>query len=340
MRRLHNEDDLATFLRKKRKCSITIVSAFASGTTNLLKSIDATNCVEVILGTINAFTSPSFIDAAKALIKSRLWVDFRGNASIHWKLYLISPNTVVIGSANFTNQGVGLGQDTCVVIKNTALYNDYKQQVEMLKKDKQVIAAGSSAFDIALERHRDLHNRNQAALQAARQASLRASEGRSVKVPSFKEWAKQGFLTIPLFVWESEHNAATKKRASKIVGETDANAPQLAGNPKKVTRPASKLFKDFLTQDTDGTSAPFDPGTIVLATNPRGAYMRFMQLDVVVRSTRPNRYFMIERPKTRYPKPFEITPAIKAAIVRLIERKACSDYAIPVDALQAELLSG
>lgn len=340
MERLHNENDLATFLRKQRERDITIVSAFASGTTQLLEAIDAANRVEVILGTINAFTAPSFIDAAKTLLKRRLWVDFRGNASVHWKLYLISPNTIVIGSANFTNQGVGLGQDTCIVVKNKALYDDYKQQVDLLKKNKQVMAAGSSAFDVAFEHHRDLHNRNQAALQAARQASLRVSGCSSAKVPSFEEWAKQGFLTIPLFVWEIEHSPAERKKASKIMREEEACALQPAGDPKRFNRPAARLFKDFLTECTDGMSAPFDPGTIVLTTNPRGAYMRFMQLDVVVRSTRPNRYFMIERRKARYPQPFKITPAIKAGIVRLIEKKVRDGYAISVDALQAELLSG
>lgn len=340
MERLHNENDLATFLKKQHKRNITIVSAFASGTIKLLKDIDAANHVEVILGTINAFTSPSFIGAAGTLLNRRLWVDFRGNASIHWKLYLISPNTVVVGSANFTNQGVGLGQDTCVVIKNAALYNDYMQQVGRLKKNKQVIAAGSPAFDAAFKRHRDQHNRNQAALQTAQQASQNASKGRTVKVPSFQEWSKQGFLTIPLFVWEDTHSQTARTAASKIMRDADAGGQQLAGNAKKSAHSATGLFKDFLTEDVYGPSAPFDPGTIVLATNPRGAHMRFMQLDVIVRSTRFKRDFMIERRKKRYAQLFEITLSIKAAIVRLIERGACSDYAIPVDTLQAELING
>ena len=338
MERLHNENDLATFLKKQHKRNITIVSAFASGTIKLLRDINAANHVEVILGTINAFTSPSFIGEARALLNRQLWVDFRGNASIHWKLYLISPDTVVIGSANFTNQGVGLGQDTCVVIKNRVLYNDYTQQVGRLKKNKQVMEAGSAAFDAAFKRHRDQHNRNQAALQAAQQASRNAS-GRTVKAPSFEEWSKQGFLTIPLFVWEDTHSQAARKEASKIMRGADAGGRQLVGNAKKSARSATRLFKDFLTEDVYGPSAPFDPGTIVLTANSRGAYMRFMQLDVIRRSTRFKRDFMIERRKKRYAHLFEITPSIKAAIVRLIDKGARDDYAISVDALQAELIN-
>lgn len=340
MERLHNENDLAKFLLKQRKRNITIVSAFASGTAKLLKSIVAANDVEVILGTINAFTSPSFIDAANTLLKRRLWVDFRGNASIHWKLYLISPNTVIIGSANFTNQGVALGQDTCVVIENTDLYNAYQQQLEVLKKERQVMAAGSPDFDAALERHREQHNRNQAALQTAQQASRYALERRTSKVPSFDVWVQQGFLTIPLFVWEENHSQATKEEASKIMRDQNAVVTHIAGSTKKPADFAARLFRDFLTEESDGPRPSFDPNTIVLATKPSGAYMRFMQLDVIVRNAQLKLDFMIERRKARYMQPFEITPAIKAAIVRLIEKEVCGHYAIPVDALQAELLNG
>lgn len=339
MERLHYENDLARFLLKQRKRNITIVSAFASGTTKLLKSIVAENDVEVILGTINAFTSPNFIDEANILLKRQLWVDFRGNASIHWKLYLISPNTVIIGSANFTNQGVALGQDTCVVIENADLYNDYQQQLEVLKKERQVMAAGSPDFDTALERHREQHNRNQAALQIAQQASRYGSEIRTSKVPSFDVWVQQGFLTIPLFVWEENHSQATKEEASKIMRDQDALVTQIAGSNKKPADSAVRLFRDFLTEESDGPRTSFDPNTIVLATKSSGAYMRFMQLDVIARNTQLKLDFMIERRKARYIQPFEITPAIKAAIVRLIEKEVCCHYAIPVDALQAELLN-
>ncbi|MNQ36973.1 hypothetical protein D3C85_505050 [compost metagenome] len=340
MERLHNENDLAKFLLKQRKRKITIVSAFASGTAKLLRSIVAANDVEVILGTINAFTSPSFIDEAKTLLKRRLWVDFRGNASIHWKLYLISPNTVIIGSANFTNQGVALGQDTCVVIENTDLYNDYQQQLEVLKKERQVMAPGAPDFDAALERHREQHNRNQAALQTAQQASRYVSERRTSKVPSFDVWVQQGFLTIPLFIWEKNHSQEEKDEVSKIMRDQDAVVTHIAGRTKKPADSAARLFRDFLSEESNGPRPSFDPNTIVLATKPSGAYMRFMQLDIIVRNAQRKRDLMIELPKARYMQPFEITPAIKAAIVRLIEKEVCGHYAIPVDALQAELLNG
>ena len=60
-------------------------------------------------------------------------------------------------------------------------------------------------------------------------------------------------------------------------------------------------------------------------------------IDLVARSGRLKRDFMIERLKARYPQPFEITPSIKTAIVRLIQKDECDGYAISVDALEAKL---
>lgn len=338
MERLHTENDLEKFLLKQCGRSITIVSAFASGTVKLLKSIAAENDVEVIVGTINAFTSPTFIDEARALLRRRLWVDFRGNASIHWKLYLVSPDIVVIGSANFTNQGIGMGRDTCVVIQNGHLFEEYQQQLKILKRDNDVMDGGSFGFDEALARHREQHNRNQAALQIAQQGSQSASRSGTRKVSTFDVWAKQGFLTVPLFVWYEPHTQAVKDEAARIMYDQDGIAENAAGNASKPVKSEVRPYRDFLTEASDGSNPPFDPNTVVLATKANGAYMRFMQLDVVVRKADLGLDFMIERRKGRYAQPFEITPAIKAAIVRLIENGMCHHYAIPVEALQEELL--
>lgn len=341
MERLHSENDLEQFLRKQRERRITIASAFASGTVGLLRSVAAENDVEVIVGTINAFTSPTFIDEARKLLKQQLWVDFRGNASIHWKLYLVSPDIVVIGSANLTKQGVGMGRDTCVVINDANLYDDYQEQLKIMKRNSGVLAGGSADFEHALTRYREQHNRNQAALQIAHQKgsqfSLRGGPG---SVPSFAEWAEQGFLTIPLFVWEETHTPAVKAEAARIIYDHDAVAEHDAGTVEKTAESGVQSYKDFLTEALDAPKPSFDPNTVVLATKANGAYMRFMQLDVVVRKPELSLDFMIERRKIRYPQPFKITPAIKAAIVRLIAKGECDHYAVPVEALQEELLNG
>lgn len=338
MERLHNENDLEKFLLKQYGRSITIISAFASGTAKLLKSIATKNDVEVIVGTINAFTSPSFIDDARELLHRRLWVDFRGNASIHWKLYLVSPDIVVIGSANFTNQGIGMGRDTCVVIQDGDLFDEYQQQLAILKSESEVLDGGSPGFDDALERHREQHNRNQAALQIAQQAAHSASRSRTRKVPPFDEWVKQGFLTIPLFLWDEKHTEEIKAEAVRIVNDQEILAEHAAGNANKHVDFQRRPYRDFLTEVIDDSKPSFEPNTVVLATKADGAYMRFMQLDLVVRKADRGLDFMIERRKVRYPQPFEITPEIKASIVRLIKMGICNHYAIPVEALQEELL--
>ncbi|MNF93335.1 hypothetical protein D3C84_760070 [compost metagenome] len=159
-------------------------------------------------------------------------------------------------------------------------------------------------------------------------------------MPSFDVWVQQGFLTIPLFIWEKNHSQEEKDEVSKIMRDQDAVVTHIAGRTKKPADSAARLFRDFLSEESNGPRPSFDPNTIVLATKPSGAYMRFMQLDIIVRNAQRKRDLMIELPKARYMQPFEITPAIKAAIVRLIEKEVCGHYAIPVDALQAELLNG
>ncbi|OAE14124.1 hypothetical protein AZH11_01995 [Pseudomonas simiae] len=250
MERLHTENDLENFLRKQCGRSVTIVSAFASGTVGLLKSIAAKNDVEVIVGTINAFTSPTFIDQARTLLNRRLWVDFRGNTSIHWKLYLISPDTVVIGSANFTKQGVGMGRDTCIVIRNDHLYGEYLQQLEILKSESQVLDGESPCFDDALARHREQHNRNQAALQIAHQDSRLTSQYRTSKVPDFDTWTRQGFMTIPLFIWDEDHTEEIKNEATRIVDEQYEVAEQAIERSSKRADSKVRPYRDFLTDST------------------------------------------------------------------------------------------
>lgn len=45
----------------------------------------------MVVGTINSFTSPNFIErcGSEAGSNLSLWVDLRYHESVHWKLYLI-----------------------------------------------------------------------------------------------------------------------------------------------------------------------------------------------------------------------------------------------------------
>ena len=169
MKILSCEASLRNFLLKQKHTTIQIFSAFAYSTADFVRGLKArNNSVEVIVGTINAFTDPQFIDDVASILPKGLWVDFRGHKSIHWKLYLVAPMTVVIGSANLTDTGLNLTRDTCVVLRNQSLYDDYRKNVEALKGcSSDILRPNSKKFRAALKQYTELHERTQAAKQRA-----------------------------------------------------------------------------------------------------------------------------------------------------------------------------
>lgn len=230
-----------------------------------------------------------------------------------------------------------MSRDTCVVVNNISLYEEYQQQLVDLKNEVDVMDGEAVGFDEAFARHREQHNRNQAALQLAQRAALAAARGSVEGVPSFEKWLDQGFLTIPLFIWEETHTEAVTAEADKIVYGQDAVAGHASGYIGKTIDSNKRPYRDFLTEASSGSKTSFDPNAVVIATKTTGAYMRFMQLDIVKRNPELDLDFMIELRKSRYVQPFEITPEIKGAIVRLIKKAVCKHYAIPVEALRDEL---
>jgi phosphatidylserine/phosphatidylglycerophosphate/cardiolipin synthase-like enzyme len=118
-----------------KNSKVTIVSAFASGTESIVKELITRNDVELIVGTINSFSSPKYIENLIDLGADNLnvYMDFRYGMSTHWKLYLIEPNIVLVGSANFTSLGIRLKRDTLVRINSEKLYSEYISKVENLR---------------------------------------------------------------------------------------------------------------------------------------------------------------------------------------------------------------
>jgi len=105
LRVLGRNSDLKKTLSSFSHRNIKIVTAFASGTEGIVESLlGEGNKVDIVVGTINAFTSPSFIEHCASHDDKNLsiHVDFRYESSFHWKLYLVDPNIVIVGSANFT----------------------------------------------------------------------------------------------------------------------------------------------------------------------------------------------------------------------------------------------
>ncbi|OCG26570.1 hypothetical protein A9G11_13855 [Gilliamella sp. wkB108] len=155
---LNNDKTLSQYLSEVKDQNIYIVSAFANGTEDIIKKlIDQNKHVELIIGTINAFSSVDFIKScvkkAKNNEKFDFYVDFRYENSVHWKLYTVSPNLIIIGSANLTIKGLSLSRDTCISVKNQVLYNDY------LKKIPEVINSKSSDFSDKLNEYKEAHKK-------------------------------------------------------------------------------------------------------------------------------------------------------------------------------------
>lgn len=145
MKILDNKNNLKDFLLKQYGKEITMVSAFASNTEKVIQElVKQENKIKLIIGTINAFSSPVFFKKIREQIQKNegnlsLSVDFGYENSIHWKLYLIKPATVIVGSANFTDIGLKLERDTCVIIKDESLYDSYVSKIETLERGKNIL---------------------------------------------------------------------------------------------------------------------------------------------------------------------------------------------------------
>ncbi len=121
MKILTSEENLNEFLEGLQNKDVVIISAFASGTEEVVDALlNQGNKLELLIGTINSFSSPEFFEHCKKIADDRfsMSIDFRYQNSIHWKLYLVKPDTVIIGSANFTTKGLSLERDTCVALND------------------------------------------------------------------------------------------------------------------------------------------------------------------------------------------------------------------------------
>ncbi len=296
MRILDNKQSLQTYLLSVHNKNITLVTAFASGTENILSNIlENNNTVEMLVGTINAFTSPKFIEYFMLYKHQELTlrVDFRYQNSIHWKLCLINPNIIAIGSANFTITGLELTRDTCILIEDENLYNLYMARYKILIDEPRIKTAHEKGFKAEFIKYQKIHNRNQAAL------------ARSGKYESLKEWLEdESNQSIAFFVWENQHTDQTKKMARDLlINETkDDNRSHL---------------RDFFTYSSKD-DLPYRQGDIVLCVNVNGSDMDFYTFDRIIIKDR--KYYMYSYRQKKYQRPFEVKKdkMLKQALGRLI----------------------
>jgi hypothetical protein len=294
MKPLNIKRNLASYLKNIKKRKVSIVTAFASGTEELLNSIIKNdNKIDLIIGTINSFSSPKFIDHCLNIENKNFsaFVDFRYENSTHWKLYLVEPNIVILGSANFTNVGVRLSRDTCVVIEDIELHRAYTQEISKLKKSDSVLGLGDSKeFNVQLDKYRLRHRRMQRGL------------GRSSQCENISKWLEnESNQTIPLFIWKDSHSKETIKEAHELIED------------KKSSISISDI-REFFTYESLENELPYEQGDIVLCTNSTGSYIDFYSFDRIIHRNDMNYMYSYKSKGKQYMRPFKISKETKVAI--------------------------
>lgn len=287
MKILKNTDNLHSVLKNIDNKVITIVSAFASGTESVVDLlIKNNNKLRLIIGTINSFSSPDFFDHCLQHIDNEnfsLCVDFGYQNSIHWKLYLIEPDTVIIGSANFTNIGLSLSRDTCVVIENSLLLNSYKEEISSIIESKNVIEYRRNDFSTYLEKYRSIHRRMQTSLI------------RSIQSKDLNEWLEdESNQLLPVFIWDSLHSKNTIKEAHELNDDSESE------------------LRDFFTYKADREKLPYEQGDMVLCLKDNGSYIDFYSFDRII--IKDNLHYIYSYKRPRYSRPFLLNDKLKKEI--------------------------
>lgn len=275
---------------------IAIVTAFASGTEDLIQQLlDNNNQLELIIGTINAFSSPKLIDFCSKFDNGNIstFVDFRYQNSIHWKLYFVEPNLVIIGSANFTSTGIKLTRDTCVVIHNKELFDNYTQKIIQIKADEGVINVEDSPnFNMELEKYRQLHRRSQAGMV------------RSKQYETLSQWLEDDSnQSIPLLIWDSY-----------LGPETINKSNQLLDKHKKDVSESD--VQELFTYDCGEDNLPYEPGDVVLCVRRDGALLKFFIFDCIIYDG--GNHYIYSYIRKHYSSPFKLNTEEKDKLRRQI----------------------
>ena len=293
---LSKKKNLRNTLEKVRGKEIHIVTAFASGTEDHIDSLIKNNKkVSMVVGTINSFSSPKFIThcAKKKLKKFDFSVDFRAGESIHWKLYLVSPDTVIIGSANYTRLGLALTRDTCLKIKDGELYDKYLLEYSRLRKQRSVVAARDRRFSELLEIYSNTHREQQ------------RNSGRSSANKSLKAWLmSEENQSIPVFIWSENHTKESREVAKNLLERETGDIGREA-------------IREFFTYEGSPGELPYTEGNVVLTAKNDGKYLVWHTFDVILWDEGMFYIYSLKKPNSIYYKPFRLGRS-KNSIAKMI----------------------
>lgn len=297
MKILNSEKNLASYLGQIRGSEITIITAFASGTeddVDLLLKND--NKLELIIGTINSFSSPDFMEYCVSNENKNLslYVDFGYQESIHWKLYLINPETVIIGSANFTKTGLSLLRDTCLVINDEDLLKKYKKELVSLKASSNVVGCNHEDFHDHFKKYRESHRR------------MQAGRARIVQAISVEKWlGEEENQLIPVFIWEYYHTKDEESKAHKLLEESSGES-------------SVSMLRDWFTLECNESNVPYKQGDVVLCMKSSGnvKQMDFFTFDRILHED--GRCYIYSYRQKHYMRPFRLTDEIKKEIKNIV----------------------
>ncbi|WP_276784831.1 phospholipase D family protein [Thalassolituus oleivorans] len=293
MKILDASNNLKKILTEYKNKNIKIITAFASGTNGLVDGLlENGNDVELMIGTINSFSSPEFIQDCidKKSPNLTTYVDFRYESSVHWKVYLIEPNITIIGSANFTKIGVGLARDTMVHIEDDTLYSDYIKKYKLLKAIPGVINSASDDFEKSFEIYSKKHDDTQRWLV------------KKSSYISLSDWlANEANQTLQLFVWDQEHTAESIKKAKSFLDEDE--------------------YAEHYSYEVAGDEPIYNEGDIVLTADEKGNNLKFVRFDRIIK--KKNKYFLFVLKGNECHVPFNLH-GIKGKLKSLV--KDCYEY--------------
>lgn len=281
MKILDINSDLEKTLKSFSNRKIKIITAFASGTEDLIRDLlKQDNSVEIIVGTINSFSSPKFIESFENNDneKLKLYVDFRYESSIHWKLYLVEPNITIIGSANFTKTGVCLKRDTMAIVENDSLYGEYLSKIETLRENPDVVdVENKNIFNDLFGIYCEKHKKMQKALSKATQYN------------EPEDWLNNDInQTLPLFIWDSNHTEETDQKAYDLIEKSDI----------EITREG---INDFHTYECAENKSLYDEGDIVITASHKGSYIKFESFDRIIYDDGTCYIYSFKKKKYKYP---------------------------------------
>jgi hypothetical protein len=299
---IQGEGSLGKFLQGIENKQVTIVTAFASKTEDTIDTLLANgNQVTLLVGTINHFTDPVFFEHCRGLAdpknsRLKLWVDFRGQESVHWKLYLVEPDTVVIGSPNLTRTGLSMLRDTVVRLENEALCQEYQFLVAGLQRQADVLASTHRSFAGRLAEYQKMHR-----IQMPRPpANLPPGLG-------FLDWVSRDDVQgLPIFIWERGITREEYEEFDQEIKPALMDELQVPGS----SRETRITVVGWCRAPKRGN--PYQVPDVILTMKSNGDLARFVLVEHVRYAK--GKWWLTRRKYARRPGPFTVTPELKAII--------------------------